>query len=131
MEGIMQLLLIAGIVFAIGAVTFALQNNVPVVVAFGFWHYDSSLAVVLLVALGLGALIAGLVSTPSVIKGQWAGARLRRQVAGLEDERAVLERRVRELESEMGLKTSVPAPVEEGAAPYVGLKTLLMAHEEK
>ena len=70
----MQLLLILGIVFAIGAVTFALQNNVPVTVTIGAWHYDSSLAVVLLVALALGALIAGLVSTPSVIKGQWAGA---------------------------------------------------------
>ena len=68
----MQLLLILGIVFAIGAVTFALQNSVPVTVAIGSWHYDSSLAVVLLVALALGALIAGLVSTPSVIKGQWA-----------------------------------------------------------
>ena len=97
----MQLLLILGIVFAIGAVTFALQNNVPVTVVFAFWRYDSSLAVVLLVALGLGALIAGLVSTPSVIKGQWAGARLRRQVASLEDDRASLERRVRELESQM------------------------------
>ena len=95
----MQLLLILGIVFAIGAVTFALQNSIPVTVVFAFWRYDSSLAVVLLVALGLGALIAALVSTPSVIKGQWAGARLRRQVASLEEDRATLERRVRELES--------------------------------
>ena len=95
----MQLLLILGIVFAIGAVTFALQNNALVTVVFAFWHYDSSLAVVLLVALALGALIAGLVSTPSVIKGQWDGARLRRQVASLEDDKELLERRVRELES--------------------------------
>ena len=82
----MQLLLIMGIVFAIGAVTFALQNDIAVTVVFGFWRYDSSLAVVLLFALALGVLIAGLVSTPSVIKGQWAGARLRRQVADLEDD---------------------------------------------
>jgi putative membrane protein len=54
----MQLLLILGIVFAIGAVTFALQNNVAVTVVFAFWRYDSSLAVVLLVALALGVLIA-------------------------------------------------------------------------
>lgn len=127
----MQLFLILGIVFAIGAVTFALQNSVPVTVVFGFWRYDSSLAVVLLVALGLGALIAALVSTPSVIKGQWAGARLRRQVAGLEDDRASLERRVRELESETGQRTPAPVPAEEGAAPYVGLKSLMMAHEEE
>ena len=127
----MQLLLILGIVFAIGAVTFALQNNVAVTIVFAFWRYDSSLAVVLLVALALGALIAGLVSTPSVIKGQWAGARLRRQVASLENDRAFLERRVRELESEMGQKTPAPVPAAEEAAPYVGLKALMMGHEEE
>ena len=126
----MQLLLILGIVFAIGAVTFALQNNVPVTVAIGSWHYDSSLAVVLLVALALGALIAGLVSTPSVIKGQWAGARLRRQVAILEGDRASLERRVHELESAMPQESSVTVPAAEEAHPYVGLKALIMAHEE-
>jgi len=53
----MQLMLILGIIFAIGAVTFALQNDVPVTLAFASWHYDSSLAVVLLLALGLGALL--------------------------------------------------------------------------
>ncbi len=127
----MQLLLIFGIVFAIGAVTFALQNNAPVTVAFALWHYESSLAVVLLVALGLGALIAALISTPSVIKQQWAGVRLRRQVASLESEKTSLERRVRELESELGQRTPAPAPAAEEAAPYVGLKTLMMAHEEK
>ncbi len=125
----MQLLLILGIVFAIGAVTFALQNNVAVTVVFAFWRYDSSLAVVLLVALALGALIAGLVSTPSVIKGQWAGARLRRQVASLEDDRASLERRVRELEAQVA--PTSPAPAAEEAAPYVGLKSLMMGGEEK
>jgi putative membrane protein len=127
----MQLLLILGIVFAIGAVTFALQNNAPVTVAFAFWHYDSSLAVVLLVALGLGALIAGLVSTPSVIKGQWAGARLRRQVAILEDDKASLERRVRELESALAKYTPGPVPAAEETAPYVGLKALMFGGEEK
>ena len=125
----MQLFLILGIVFAIGAVTFALQNGVPVTVALAFWRFDSSLAVVLLVALGLGALIAGLVSTPSVIKGQWAGARLRRQVAGLEADRALLERRVRELEAEPPQKTPAPVPAADGAAPYVGLKALMMGGE--
>ena len=127
----MQLFLILGIVFTIVAVTFALQNSAPVTVGFALWHYDSSLAVVLLIALGLGALIAGLVSTPSVIKGQWAGARLRRQIAELEDERAALERRVRELEAAMAPNTPAPAPAAEAAAPYVGLKALLTGHEQE
>ena len=127
----MQLLLILGIVFAIGAVTFALQNDVAVTVVFAFWRYDSSLALVLLVALGLGALIAGLVSTPSVIRGQWANARLRRQVADLENDRASLERRVRELELETAPRTPAPVPAAEGAAPYVGLKALMMGGEDE
>jgi uncharacterized integral membrane protein len=127
----MQLLLILGIVFAIGAVTFALQNNVPATVVLAFGRYDSSLAVVLLVSLGIGALIAALVSTPSVIKGQWAGARLRRQVAGLEADKAALERRVHELESELARGVAAPLPVPQSAAPYVGLKSLLMARDEK
>ncbi|MEK7436914.1 MAG: lipopolysaccharide assembly protein LapA domain-containing protein [Pseudomonadota bacterium] len=127
----MQLFLILGIVFTIGAVTFALQNNVAVTVVLGFWRYDSSLAVVLLVALALGALIAGLVSTPSVIKGQWTGARLRRQVASLEDEKASLERRVRELESALPQKVPAAAPPAEEATPYVGRKALMMGAEGK
>ena len=127
----MQLLLILGIVCAIGAVTFALQNNVAATVVLGFWRYDSSLAVLLLVALGLGALIAGLVSTPSVLKGQWNGARLRRQVAGLETDKLNLEARIHALEAEMAQKLPAPVLAAEEAAPYVGLKTLLMANEEK
>jgi lipopolysaccharide assembly protein A len=127
----MQLLLILGIIFAIGAVTFAVQNNASVTVVLASWRYDSSLAVVLLAALGLGALIAGLVSTPSVIKAQWAAARLRREVASLEAVKASLERRVSELESEMPQKTRAPVPVAEEAAPYVGLKALIMARDEE
>jgi lipopolysaccharide assembly protein A len=126
----MQLLLILGIVFAISAVTFALQNFGPVTVAFASWHYDSSLAVVLLVALGLGALIAGLVSTPSVIKGQWVTARLRRQVTILEDKRASLERRIQELELLMPNKSAFPVPSPIEVPPYVGLRTMIMANGE-
>ena len=126
----MQLLFILGIVFAIVAVTFALQNNASVTVAFGFWHFDSSLAVVLLLAIGLGALITGLVSTPRMIKAQWAGARLRRQVTKLEEDNAVLERRLRELESQMAQPAQAPLPAAE-EKPYVGLKTLLTGREEQ
>jgi uncharacterized integral membrane protein len=124
-EEIMQILLILGIIFGIGAITFALQNNVPVTVVLALGHYDSSLAVVLMVALGLGALIAGLVSTPSVIRGQWERARLRRKLARLTDDNATLQRRVQEFELDFAPRTPAPLPVEKTAAPYVGLKALL------
>jgi len=125
----MQILLIVGIVFAIASVTFAVQNNVPVDLVFASWHYATSLAVALLAALGVGALIAGLVSTPSVIKGQWAGTRLRRQVTILEGEKASLERRMRELESTLPHGSMLPIAATEEVAPYVGMRAIIMAHD--
>ena len=121
----MQLLLIFGIAFAIGAVAFALQNNIPVTVSFVFWRFDSSLAMVLLLAIGLGAIIAGLVSSPAVIRGQWAAARLRRQVAMLEGDKADLAQRIGALEAELTRVAPLTAIAPEQSRPYVGLKTLL------
>lgn len=121
----MQLLLIFGIAFAIAAVAFALQNNVPVTVSFVFWSFDGSLAMVLLLAIGLGAIIAGLVSSPAVIKGQWAAARLRRQVAALEGEKADQAQRIHAMEAELKRLDSTVDVAPEQSRPYVGLKTLL------
>lgn len=84
----MQLGLIVGIAFAIGAVIFAMQNIAPVTVTLGFRSFEGSLALVLPVALGLGALIAGLISSPAMIRRQWNVAQLGRQVAELETRRA-------------------------------------------
>jgi uncharacterized integral membrane protein len=122
----MQLILILGIVVAIVAVVFALQNNLPVVVAIALWSFEGSLALVLLVSLGLGALIAGLLSSPAVIRGQWTTGRLHKQVADLERQLAAQQQRSRELEAEVARLS----PASAGAAPvaekpYVGLKTLI------
>ncbi|MDR2240263.1 MAG: lipopolysaccharide assembly protein LapA domain-containing protein [Zoogloeaceae bacterium] len=121
----MQLLLIFGIVFAFGAVTFALQNNVPVTVTFALWRFDSTLAVVLLVALGLGALIAMLVSLPAMLRSQWGGARLRRQTGELEKENAALAQRVTALSAEVArLRPPEPEAAEE-PKPFAGLRAML------
>lgn len=64
----MQLMPIAGIVFAIGAVHIAFQDNAPVVVTLAVWQFERSLAIALPIALGLGVLIAGLVSSPTLIR---------------------------------------------------------------
>ena len=128
----MQLILILGIIVAIVAVVFALQNNLPVVVAIALWRFEGSLALVLLVSLGLGALIAGLLSSPSVIKRQWALGRLRKQIADLERQLAGQQLRNRELEAELARVSPTPAgaaPVQE--KPYVGLKTLITGADAK
>ena len=121
----MQLLLIVGVAFAIAAVGFALQNNVPVTVVFAFWRFDSSLALVLLLALGLGVIIAGLATSPAVIKSQWTLSRLRRQVADLVNDKAALARRVGALEAELARTGTSPPPGPLEPKSYVGLKTML------
>jgi uncharacterized integral membrane protein len=82
----MQLISIVAMLFAILAVIFALQNNVPVTVTLMMWHFDSSLAIVLLLALAIGAVIVALVSTPSTLRRQWEIRRLNQKVSDLEVE---------------------------------------------
>lgn len=127
----MQLALIIGIAFAVAAVGFALQNSVPVTVVFALWRFDSSLAMVLLLALGLGAIVAGLVTSPAVIKGQWTVSRLRRQIVDLEHDKAELARRVDDLESRLAHLSPAPQPDAVEPKSYVGLKTLITGGESE
>jgi len=90
----MQLITILGIAVALAAVTFALQNNVPVTVTFLLWRFDSSLAMVLLLALALGAGIVALVSTPRALRSQWLLSRQRSEIAALKAASAELERKL-------------------------------------
>jgi len=122
----MQITLIVGIVVAIGAVLFALQNNTAVVVTLAIWRFEGSLALVLLLALGLGALIAGLLSSPAVIRGRWAAARLGRQVADLE--RKLTEQQQHDQLAAELAKTAPPQAIAT-EKPYVGLRTLLAGAE--
>jgi putative membrane protein len=90
----MQLLILLGLAVVIGAVAFALQNNVPATVTFLVWRFDSSLPVVLLLAVAAGALFVALLSTPSMLRLQWNAARLRRQIHALELENGELRNRL-------------------------------------
>lgn len=109
----MQLMILVGLAAAIGVVAFALQNNVPVTVTFLFWRFDSALAMVLLIAVALGALIVALLSTPAVLRLQWEASRLRRQVAGLEKSNDELRGEVSRLQPG---RAPPPAPAPSGLA---------------
>ena len=135
----MQLGLIIGILFAIMAALFAMQNIVPVVVSLGFWSFEGSLALVLLMTLGLGALIAGLLSSPAMIRRQWNTSKLARQVADLERKLADEARRNEELTAEVArLRKPVAPEAAPTAAPteaapkknYVGLRSLMAGEQE-
>ncbi|MBI1989820.1 MAG: LapA family protein [Betaproteobacteria bacterium] len=94
----MQLITILGIAVAIAAVAFALQNNVPVTVTFLLWRFDSSLAMVLLLALAVGAIIVALVSTPRALRQQWLLSRQRSEIAALKATEAELEKKLSTVE---------------------------------
>jgi uncharacterized integral membrane protein len=122
----MQLMLILGIVFASGAVLFALQNTATVAVSLAAWQVEGSLAMVLLVTLGLGVLIAGLISSPAMISRQWATARLRRQVAELEQEVVKHQKRITELNTEIALRAPRKVIADaEPEKPYVGFRSMI------
>lgn len=109
----MQLTIVLSLVVAIGAVAFALQNNVAATVTFFVWRFDSSLAMVLLISLALGALIMALLSTPMVLRLQWSGARLRREINALESANRELRAQIAELQARTG--AAAPATPEAGS----------------
>lgn len=92
----MQLAILIGLAVTLAAVAFALQNNVPVTVTFLIWRFDSSLPIVLLLAVAAGALIVALLSTPSVLRLQWSVARQRRKINALELANSELTERMRQ-----------------------------------
>jgi lipopolysaccharide assembly protein A len=101
----MQLAILVGLAIVIGAVAFALQNNVPVAVTFLLWRFDSSLPIVLLLAVAAGALTVALLSTPSVLRLQWNAARQQRRINALELSNRELSARL-----EQSAATAAPPP---------------------
>ncbi len=61
----MQVSLIFALLVAALAIVFALQNGIPTTITFMTWTFQGSLALILLIALGVGALISLLVFLPA------------------------------------------------------------------
>ncbi|MFY9328592.1 MAG: lipopolysaccharide assembly protein LapA domain-containing protein [Georgfuchsia sp.] len=116
----MQLTIIAAIFVALIGGIFATQNNVPVTVTFLLWRFDTSLAMVLPLALASGAIIVALLTTPATVKRQWFLARQKRQIVELEKTSESLRSRIAELEAR------IPAGEAAEPPPYVGLKQLIL-----
>jgi uncharacterized integral membrane protein len=80
----MQIFLFIALVISALAVIFALQNSASVEVTFLTWQFNSSLALVLLIALAAGALISVLFSLPSNLKTRWTIRQQRKKLGELE-----------------------------------------------
>jgi uncharacterized integral membrane protein len=80
----MQIFLFFALFIAILAIIFAIQNNATTSVSFFVWDADGSLALVLLIAMAIGALISFLLSLPASIKSRLAIRNLRKKNEELE-----------------------------------------------
>ena len=80
----MIFLVIIGLAMAILAVLFAFQNADIVAISFGVWEFEQSLAIVLIVTLGLGIIISLLLSLPTIFKRGWQNTKQKKKIAELE-----------------------------------------------
>jgi uncharacterized integral membrane protein len=125
-EDSMQLTIIVAIVIAIAGVAFAIQNSVPVTVVFILWRFEGSLAMILLLALALGAIVVALVSTPATLRSRWTIKRQSKEIESLNAANAAL--RARDVgparQSSAGRSGGgTPAETPDALAP-VGLKAI-------
>jgi uncharacterized integral membrane protein len=97
----MLILIILALFIAIVAVIFALQNLTAVSVAFLFWSFNGSLALVLLGTLFVGVLISTMVSMPDLIRSKWTVSSQKKKLAALEAERNTYQERAAQAEKEV------------------------------
>lgn len=82
----MIFLVIVGLIMAILAILFAFQNAEVVAISFGTWQFEQSLAIILIVTLGLGIIISLLLSLPTIFKRGWQNARYKNKIADLKSQ---------------------------------------------
>jgi uncharacterized integral membrane protein len=95
----MILSLIFGIVLGAVSVLFALQNVSVVTITFLRWHFEGSLALVLLSAIGVGVVITLLVLLPTFIKDLFYQSAIEKQKKDLEKDLAQTRRVLEDVSS--------------------------------
>lgn len=81
----MQFVMIFSLILAVLAVVFALQNTAMVTLSFFIWTFNSPLALLLLIALTIGAIITSILTLPGWVKNKRSSSVHRKEVAGMEE----------------------------------------------
>lgn len=82
----MIFIVVLGLAIAITAILFAFQNSDIVTISLGVWQFKQSLAIILLITLGLGIIISLLLSIPTIIKRGWQTSKQKKRIQALEAE---------------------------------------------
>ncbi len=96
----MVFLVIAGLIMAILAVLFAFQNAGTVAIIFGSWEFEQSLAIVLIVTLGIGIITSLLLSLPTILKQKWQKSTQQKKIARLEAQISSQDRSYQKVQQE-------------------------------
>ncbi len=80
----MQWTVVLALIFALLVGVFAVQNNIPVDLKFFTWQFNSSLAVVVLGGVALGALMIGILGIIGQVKAKIQIRALKGKLKGLE-----------------------------------------------
>jgi lipopolysaccharide assembly protein A len=81
----MQFFIVLALLIAIAIVFFALQNSAIVTVSFLSFHYDGSLALILVVVFTLGLFVGILIAIPSLLRKSSDLREQKRRVKQLEE----------------------------------------------
>jgi uncharacterized integral membrane protein len=117
----MQIFVFFALFIAILAVIFALQNTAPTTVSFLFWQFQGSLALILLIALSVGALISFLASLPTLVKTQLTIRSHKKKIAelgtSLDTHRSRLEEAQKKLQAQEQSSLSEVKPPPQAEPP--------------
>jgi uncharacterized integral membrane protein len=103
------ILFLLGFILGAGAIIFALQNTEVVALTFMGWQFESSLALLVIVTVAVGMLIAMLAFIPSALSGSLRIMTLKRENKKLVQELEAKEQAL--------LHAHDPAPVYETRVP--------------
>ena len=81
----MQFFIVLALLIAIAIILFALQNSAIVTVSLLSFHYDGSLALILVVVFTLGLFVGILISVPSLVRKSSDVREQKRRVKQLEE----------------------------------------------
>ncbi len=90
----MIIFLILGLLVGAAAVVFALQNITTVTVMFLSWQLEGSLALIIMLAIGVGILMSFLLSLPDIIQKSFQISGLKKHNDKLKDELTEKEKEV-------------------------------------